>query len=121
MDNQPDNDTCDWAKADKAPSIYEVMSVLDQPIRREILQYFSEGTEQEVVEANVGELVEYLSGRDSHTGQTPSDDRIALQLHHLHLPKLAETGVIEYDPNEQLVRYQGDTSLERYLNILQWD
>lgn len=117
MDDQPYNDTADWAKSGKTPSIYEIIAVLDQPIRREILQYFSEGSDQE---AYVGELVEYLSDKDSQTSQPSGDDRIALRLHHVDLPKLAETGVIDYDPNEQLVRYEGDPSLERYLNVLQW-
>jgi|SRR6056297_440692 len=40
------------------------------------------------------------------TGCTSVDDaveRVAIDLHHVHLPKLAEYGVIEYEPDVRLI------------------
>lgn len=118
MDNQPNDETPDKAASGKSSSFNEVIAVLDRPIRREIVQYLAGGTEQEV---DLDELVNYLSGKNLHTSQLSSGDRIALRLHHVHLPKLAETGVIDYDPNERRVSFHGETSLDRCLDLLQED
>lgn len=44
--------------------------------------------------ASLGELAENADGRD---------ERLALELHHRHLPKLADAGLVEYDPDDRAV------------------
>lgn len=34
---------------------------------------------------------------------TPAEKQLAAEFHHIHLPKLAEADIIEYDPNEQVI------------------
>jgi len=41
--------------------------------------------------------------------------RLAIDLHHRHLPKLDEAGLIEYDPRSNTVRYWGQPTLEKWL------
>lgn len=41
------------------------------------------------------------------------------QLHHIHLPKLSETGLIEFDPRSDMLRYLGDQNVETLLDRLE--
>lgn len=74
-----------------------VRDVLANPYRRQVLQSLT-ADEDDV--ASVEGLVEELSDHDEVT-----DDRtrIAIKLHHVALPKLAEAGFIEYDARTQAV------------------
>lgn len=42
---------------------------------------------------------------------------VAIALHHNHLPKLAESAVIDYDPRSKTVRYWGDDRISAYLEL----
>lgn len=42
----------------------------------------------------------------------------ASQLHHVTLPKLAGVGLLEYDSAAKTVRYEGNESLEAYLDAI---
>jgi len=44
-------------------------------------------------------------------------ETVAIALHHVHLPKLAEGGVIDYDPRSETVRYCGRPDRERLLGL----
>lgn len=112
MERQSNDEHLDGAELDRF-SINQVVAVLDRPVRQEILEYLARETKRE---ADLDELVDYLSGKDHRA--PASGERIALRLHHVHLPKLADTGVIEYNPDERRIRYQGDTSVERILDVL---
>ncbi|MBX0294039.1 DUF7344 domain-containing protein [Haloarcula nitratireducens] len=52
--------------------------------------------------------------RASGLGATPSH-RIAVSLHHAHLPKLDAAGVVDYDRETNSVRYRGDERIETWL------
>jgi hypothetical protein len=58
-------------------------------------------------------LAESLAGT---LGDDP--DRVAVELHHRHLPKLDDLGVVEYDARSHRVRYRGDESVEALLRFL---
>lgn len=38
-------------------------------------------------------------------------ERIEIRLHHIHLPKMDNAGVIDYDPDEQLIEPTGEITL----------
>lgn len=57
--------------------------------------------------------------RRSDEVAVPSDhDRqVAVALHHVHLPKLEEHGVIEYDWRSKTIRYRPGETLEAHLDL----
>ncbi|WP_247730290.1 DUF7344 domain-containing protein [Halovivax limisalsi] len=59
--------------------------------------------------ADVAAAIAAMDGPDG--GPDADPDRIAIELHHVHLPKLADAGVIEYDPTARLVAVP-DESIE---------
>lgn len=83
-------------------------------LRRLVLQDL---IEKEVV--TVENLVEYIVSHDSEQGDS-NRDHIMTVLYHWHLPMLADAGLIEYDTQNQTVRYYGDQSVERLLNKEQY-
>lgn len=51
--------------------------------------------------ASLGELAERIAARNAeHHGDV---ERIAVALHHVHLPKLAAIGLVDYDPGDRIV------------------
>lgn len=66
------------------------------------------------------DLVDQLhsSGSDSKNGSLRDREQLAIQLHHTHLPKLAEHGVVEFEPRSEAVRYHPDEQVETVLDSL---
>ncbi len=81
--------------------------------RRMILHYLTDAADHE---ATVDELVSYITQQEAnHTGELPSRDSIEMRLHHIHLPKLVEVGLVEYDARTEQLRYWSDDRLETWL------
>ncbi|GAA0679247.1 ArsR family transcriptional regulator [Natronoarchaeum mannanilyticum] len=81
--------------------------------RRTILHYLTDAADHE---ATVDELVSHITQQEaSHTGELPSRDSIEMRLHHIHLPKLVEVGLVEYDTRTEQLRYWSDDRLETWL------
>lgn len=66
--------------------------------------------------ASVDDLVE---GIIEHEYPDPGPEthriRIEIDLHHVHLPKLADAGIVDYDPIAETVRYRRSQKLESLL------
>lgn len=54
--------------------------------------------------------------RKEATG-TPRDE-FAIELHHHHLPKLSEAGLLEYDAERYRVTYRGDEAIENLVRVV---
>lgn len=67
------------------------------PYWRSVLQYFDD-QEREV--ATIEDLTTYLHDQDPSIDES----RILIHLHHSTLPKLAASGVLDYDPRTNTVR-----------------
>ncbi|WP_277555699.1 DUF7344 domain-containing protein [Halobaculum limi] len=68
----------------------------------------------------VDELVDqfHSSGSDSKDGPPQDREELAIQLHHVHLPKLAEHGVVEFEHRSGAIRYHTDEQVEAVLDSL---
>lgn len=84
----------------------ERFALLADRLRRDTVRYLCP-SEGEWVDRE--ELVVSLSRRRG----SPDRRCIDLQLHHVHLPRLEDAGVLDYDRDAARVRYLGDEELER--------
>lgn len=79
--------------------------------RRNVLRYLSEHDADWV---RVSELARSLPEMAGQSPREPVSD-VVVELHHIHLPKLAEAGVVDYDPDARTVRYHEHAKLEALL------
>lgn len=78
--------------------------------RRAVLRHL-DSEEGQVALADLAERVADGDARDP--------DRLAAALHHNHLPKLAECGLVEYDSRENRVAMTDRESVEPYLGLFE--
>ncbi len=94
-------------------SLDATFDVLADAERRSILNYLTDAADHEVT---VDELVSHITQQEAdQTGELPSRDSIEMRLHHIHLPKLVEVGLVEYDARTEQLRYWSDNRLETWL------
>lgn len=82
------------------PSLDEIHSILASPIRRVLLDRFLKG-ETTTIETMATDL--------AANDEVPYDDpeRLKRNLHHIHLPKLAAAGLIDFDHGTGTIRMNG--------------
>lgn len=83
--------------------------------RRSIVHRLRDGT---AGETTVDDLVEHLyDGKSTPlTDGDPNRNHLSIQLIHNHLPKLADHGLIQYDRETEVVRYQPNERIETVLD-----
>lgn len=91
------------------------LAVLNHPIRRRVIEHLL-GVPG--ARATVDELAKSLELPYQRVDQSGRRKRLDLQLHHVHLPKLARASVVEFDPERGIVQYHGSDDLERWLGII---
>jgi hypothetical protein len=89
----------------------ELHAVLMSEDRRRVLQFFLERDERV---ATMDEVANHLAAPD---GGFEEPERAKVALHHALLPKLADTGVLEYDSQSNRTRYRGHKRLEALLSF----
>lgn len=93
------------------------MKLLASRERREILDHFiTTETEVETVEVLSCKLARLVA--DNGNGESPSTESAKTELHHFHLPKLAEYDLVEYDARSGTVRYHSDEQMEAIVELL---
>jgi len=80
--------------------------------RRRVLYYLLD-TDDGLVPTD--DLVDHVL---EHDPKADDRDEITLSLHHVHLPKLSDAGLIEYDTQGGTVRYRESTMVEGLLDAL---
>ena len=91
--------------------------VLSDPRRRSLCQYLMQ-TEAEIVTHE--ELVEHVCERAVDDIDATIDRRsLAMELRHVHLPKLNSLDAVEYDPQGETVAVDSET-ISTTLAELQW-
>lgn len=94
-------------------SVDFLLSVLADEQRREILRYFQQAEDSV---ASLEALADHLV--DAGAADDREREYVHVRLHHAHLPKLAETTAIEYEPHSRRVRYHGHPELETLLEAV---
>jgi DNA-binding transcriptional ArsR family regulator len=90
----------------------ETLEVLSDPYRRRALRYLSDRTDP----VSLAELADGVAESTAETsGRTV--ETVKLALHHVHLPKLAQAGLVEYSPNHGNVSLAATGRLERLLRL----
>lgn len=85
----------------------ELLEILTTQHCRPLLRYFREASKEV---ASVSELTDEFSEEEP--------EQVKIQLQHSTLPRLEDAGVIEYDPRNNTVRYQGHPELEVLLETV---
>lgn len=88
----------------------DLLTILADSERRAIVTYLQDA------ETDTASLDSLASALASATSLERDDAR--MRLHHTHLPKLAGTPLLDYDPDTARVEYHGDRDLEALLNAI---
>lgn len=97
-------------------SLSRALSVLENKQRRDVLAAIMEANTRTMT---IDDLVDTMIKRGT---QETIKEETEVQLHHIHLPKLAEEGLIEFDPRSGQLRYHGDDEVERLLGLIEdWE
>lgn len=95
-------------------SVDSLLDLLGHPHRRAVLRTLLEAPD-DVVAAD--ELIGRLQDREeSRTGERPSWEHLTVALHHVHVPKLSDAGVVEYDAAGGRYVYRPRDRLETWLD-----
>lgn len=92
-------------------SLNAIFDALSHRRRRHILSYLHDSPTSVF---SFDELVDVVANREAALGEQDRK-RVAINLHHVALPKLADSGVLEYDSRGKTVRYRGHSALETCL------
>jgi hypothetical protein len=98
------------------PALDSCLELIANRRRREIIRLLRA---EERCETTVDALLERLAREDVGRTDSPPDPKpLAVELYHIHLPKLAAHGVIEYEPGNSRIRYRPDSKVEAVLESL---
>jgi hypothetical protein len=118
-DREPTNTSQRHDSSSPDLSLDTIFDILSHSYRRHVLSYLSQ-TEDDPT--SVADLVTFVATHESETETSVEgihDDAVRVALHHNHLPKLADTGVIEFDTRSGTVRYCGHPELETCLSVIE--
>jgi hypothetical protein len=95
----------DLTRADTLPA--DVYELLNHPLRRRLLVALLDHEEPVDVDDLAAALADAGSTGSVSRGRSKKSPReLAVALHHVHLPRLAERGWLDHDPAAGTVRYR---------------
>jgi uncharacterized protein YydD (DUF2326 family) len=95
-----------------------ILSVVANEHRRAILNALDNASEKTLAyDALVDRVAERVRDEDSKQDSDEHRERVRIELHHAHLPKLEEARIIDYEPGTGHVQFVGG-ELERDLLTL---
>lgn len=90
-----------------------ILRLLSNERRRRLISFLLERQDERVP---VDDVIDYLTREERpDPGPVVHRERVAIDLHHAHIPILADAGVIEHDPVAETVRYEGPDVLATLL------
>ena len=90
--------------------IDERFDALARTDRRAVIQFFRDESTEEVT------LDDLVTGIVNGSYWDTDESHARLCLHHFALPKLADTGILDYDPRSKTIRYRGRPAVEQLLD-----
>ncbi|GAA0679234.1 ArsR family transcriptional regulator [Natronoarchaeum mannanilyticum] len=90
----------------------EIYATLADQNRRLILRYLQDAMGNA---ASRHQLAEHISERSSGPQNA---EAVAIQLHHIHLPKLMDAGIVEYEAQAGSVQYTPLPTVETHLDYV---
>lgn len=91
----------------------EVHRLLASERRRDVLTYLVTRSADVVP---VEDVVDFVADREEpKPGPGTARQRIATDIHHVHVPKLADADVVRFDPVAGTVRYVASERVEQFL------
>ena len=97
----------------RADELTEIFDLLSGTRRRYVAYYLYETAGSAVA---VGDVADYVHGIEPGDGSEGNHrERIAVDLHHVQLPKLDECGVADYDRRTRTVRYVGWSAFDDWV------
>lgn len=102
------------AEQARHPPVSAVFDVLADERRRHVLYYLLEDAGGE---AGVADVATHLRSVES-SSRTADPETIRTELHHRHLPRMEEAGLVDYDTPEARVRYLEDPLVEDCLALV---
>lgn len=103
-------------RAVTTPSLDAVFDLLSDRRRRFMLYCLVDASDGF---AELEALVDRVAVMEADVDDEPLTDalrkRVAIDLRHRHLPKVAEVDIVDYDDRSGMVRYWGQPTLEEYL------
>ncbi|WIV67692.1 DUF7344 domain-containing protein [Natrialbaceae archaeon AArc-T1-2] len=101
------------AAAAGALSLDRVFDLLSDRRRRLVLYHLHDCADDT---ATVDEITAYVASQEeSKTSPQEHRQEIVMSLEHVHLPRLEDAAVLEYDRRSETVRYRQQPSLEEWL------
>jgi hypothetical protein len=102
---------------ERSLSLDAVLSLLADERRRDLVRFLVEEVDET---ASIRECTDHVvECEQARTGDRPAYDQVEMKLHHVHVPKLASSGIIEYDPRNREFRYHGHEAVESWLDRIQ--
>lgn len=95
-------------------SLHRIFEVLKHHLRRDVIDMLVERPGEPVP---IDEVVDYIA-RESEAARGLTREQILTQLRHVHLPKLVEHEVVEFEPQADVVRYRSDEEIEEMLSLV---
>ena len=69
-------------------------------------------------EVLVDHVADWVGDEDAERASDEHRRRVRIALHHTHLPKLADAGIVDYDQRGHKVRYRSHPMVEEYLDLI---
>lgn len=79
--------------------------------RRRVLGYLVEADDGV---ATFSDIIDHVV---AESGDSTDEERVAINLHHTHLPKLEDENVVEYDERSETVRYRGGPAITEWVEF----
>lgn len=98
---------------DSTLSLDETLELLADRERRAILRHLTACSDDVTTCDDLADQLHAERARREESN--PDEAAVESRLHHVHLPKLREAGLLEYDRRNKHVRYWGDSRVEDWL------